>query len=460
MTNLTDKPKKALKTDKSIDAALKDAKANKADVWLTEDATARGVGRLRLRASAKGASFYFRYTGPDGKQAQVPLGVYDSDGKAGLTLKEARARAGELSRLYQSGVHDLHAHLAQQEAERQAAIEAAKRERDAEERRATFGDLLTAYVGMLEAAQKPSAKAVRNQLKKDVETAFPDLWNKPALAVNIDDCVAVVGKLNDEGKARQADKLRSYIKSAYRAAINARGNVKAPKVMRELGITSNPAADLDKVKGSSEAADRALSLAEFRAYWQHVQALPEPRRSVAMLHVLTGGQRMQQLARVTLADIDRDAMLMRMTDNKGKRSTPRVYWVPLLPEALACIDRITIAGQYVFSNNGGVNPMHVSYISDIAKDVCAAMAEAKELQGAPFTGKAIRATIETRLMKKPYRVSSDVLARLLSHGLGGVQAKSYAHDPMHEEMAEALEKLWRLLNEQAEPMAEVIQLHA
>ncbi|MNZ10251.1 hypothetical protein D3C78_270910 [compost metagenome] len=272
--------------------------------------------------------------------------------------------------------------------------------------------------------------------------------------------MAIVGKLNDEGKPRQADKIRSYIKSAYRAAINARGNVQAPKAMRELAITSNPARDIDKVKGSSEASERALSLAEFRAYWKRIQELPEPRRSVAMLHVLTGGQRMQQLARVTLADIDRDTPAMRMVDNKGKREKPRVYWVPLLPESLACIDRITIAGKFVFSSNGGLSPMHGSFISDIAESVCTAMAEAKELQGEPFTGKVIRATIETRLMKKPYRVSSDVLARLLSHGLGGVQAKNYMHDPMHEEMVEALEKLWRLLNEEAEPSAQVIQLHA
>ncbi|MFT5314841.1 MAG: hypothetical protein ACI9UK_000666 [Candidatus Krumholzibacteriia bacterium] len=446
-------------TDKTIEKAIRDAKDG-GDVWLTDAAKARGVGRLRLRARAKGASFYFRYTTPDGKQAQVPLGVYDASGQAGLTLKEARARAGELSKLYQSGTRDLHAHLAQQEAERQASIKAAAAEREAAERQATFGDLLTGYADMLQAAGKASAQAVRNQLKKDVEMAFPTLWGKPAKLVDIDDCVAVVGKLNDEGKPRQADKIRSYIKSAFRAAINARGNVKAPKAMRELGLTSNPAGDLDKVHGSSNASERALSLAEFRAYWNHTTALPEPRRSVAMLHVLTGGQRMQQLARVTLADIDRDAMLMRMVDGKGKREKPRVYWVPLLPEALECIDRITIAGQYVFSSNGGVSPMHTSYISDIAADVCAAMAEAKELQGEPFTGKVIRATIETRLMKKPYRVSSDVLARLLSHGLGGVQAKNYAHDPLAEEMLEALEKLWRLLNEQAEPSAQVIQLHA
>lgn len=449
-----------LKTDKSIDAALKEAKAKGAIVWLTEDEAKRGVGRLRLRANASGnsARFFYRYTGSDGKPMQLPIGAYDPDGVKGFTLVQAEGKAAELSKLYRDGIRDLHAHLAQEQAERQAAKDASALEQA--KKQTTLGDLMTAYTDMLEAAGKASARNVRNQIKKDVETAFPSLWSKPAKQVDIDDCVTIVGKLNDEGKPRQADKIRSYLKSAYRAAINARGNVKAPKVMRELGITSNPARDIDKVKGSAEASERALSLAEFRSYWRRIQALPEPRRSVAMLHVLTGGQRMQQLARVTLADIDRDAMTMRMVDNKGKREKPRVYHVPLLPEALACIDRVTIAGQFVFSSNGGVSPMHVSYISDIAKDVCGEMVKAKELQGTPFTGTVIRHTIETRLMKAPYRVSSDVLARLLSHGLGGVQAKNYMHDPMHDEMLEALEKLWRLLNEETEPVAEVIQLHA
>jgi len=313
---------------------------------------------------------------------------------------------------------------------------------------------------MLEKAGKASARNVRNAIKKDIEQAFPKLWKKAAAAISIDDCVAIIGKLNDEGSQRQADKIRSYLKTAYSKAINARGNVKAPAVMRALKITTNPVRDVQKVEGSSNASERALSLAEFRAYWRRIQDLPEPRRSIAMLHVLTGGQRMQQLARVTLADIDRDALLMRMADGKGRRQQARIYSVPLLPQALECIDNVTGSGQFVFSSNGGLSPMHVSYISDIASDVCAAMAENDELEGEPFTGKVIRATIETRLMKAPYRVSSDVLARLLSHGLGGVQAKHYAHDPMHEEQVEALEKLWRLLHDDAEPSAQVIQMRA
>jgi len=81
------------------------------DVWLTEDAP-KGHGRFMARITKGGDKlFYFRYTGPDGKRAYVPLGAYDSKGKTGLTLKDARAKAGALSKLYIGGAVDLKGHL-------------------------------------------------------------------------------------------------------------------------------------------------------------------------------------------------------------------------------------------------------------------------------------------------------------------------------------------------------------
>lgn len=422
-----------IKLTKSKVEALPPDPARQYLVW---DSELKGYG---VRVSPGGAKAFFVQGRIRGTQKEVKISI----GRLGPTLTAEQARE-----------------------EAKDALESMRKGNDprlkksADEQATTFGEMMTAYVEMLQNAGKASARNVRNEVKKNIELAFPKLWKKPAGEINIDDCVKIIAKLNDEGSPRQADKVRSYIKTAFTTAINARGNVTAPKVMREMRLTQNPALMIQKVAGSSQASERALTLAEFRSYWRRIQALDEPRRSIAMLHVLTGGQRMEQLARVTLADIDRDAMLMRMADGKGRRKQPRIYWVPLLPQALECINNVTGSGQFVFSSNGGVSPMHPSYISDIASDVCTTMAKADELEGEPFTGKVIRATIETRLMKAPYRVSSDVLARLLSHGLGGVQAKHYAHDAMHEEQVEALEKLWRLLNEQAEPSAQVIEMRA
>jgi microcystin degradation protein MlrC len=49
-----------------------------------------------------------------------------------------------------------------------------------------------------------------------------------------------------------------------------------------------------------------------------------------------------------------------------------------------------------------------------------------------------------------------VLAHLLSHGLGGVQAKHYQHHDFLEEMLEALQMLRRMVEGEEEPVAEFI----
>ena len=318
---------------------------------------------------------------------------------------------------------------------------------------ATFGDMMTGYVEMLEAKGKKSAGNVKTQIAADIEKKQRKIWSKRAAEIDLDDCVKIVATIKDKGKLRQADKIRSYIRSAFSEAIKARGNVNAPAKLRNMNIKMNPARDMVKVEGSSQARTRALSLSEFQAYWSHVKEQPEPGRSIMMLHVLTGGQRMDQLARAGLHDIDNDTQTLTLLDFKGRRSEPRRHSIPLLPEARACIDRITGAGEYVFSCDGGIRPINKKYIGERVDKIRDAMKEAEELEGGHFTPGTIRATIETRLAAKPYRVSSDVLGQLLSHGMGGVQQRHYQHHNFHEEKLEALEMLQRMVEGKPEPTA-------
>lgn len=322
----------------------------------------------------------------------------------------------------------------------------------------TFGDLMNAYCDLLESHGKKSARSVRNAIHKDIQAAFPKLWKKPASNIDLEDCMLIVGRLVDEQKPRQADKLRAYIRTAFSEAINARGDVNMPQGMRNLSIKFNPARELRKVKGSSNAKDRALTLGEFRAYWAHVKALPEPARSLAMLHILTGGQRQQQLARVTIDDVDHDGHYLKILDYKGRRTEPRIHIIPLLPEAMEAINRIGGTGRYIFSCDGGLKPVHTGFLSDIVARIRAQMEELGQLEKGYFTPGSIRATVETRLAAKPYRVTSDVLAQLLSHGLGGIQARHYQHHSFYDEKLEALQMLHRMLEGEQEPVADVIQL--
>jgi integrase len=311
-----------------------------------------------------------------------------------------------------------------------------------------FGALLTAYIELLEVQGKKSAIAVKNAIEKDVHKAHPRLWKKPVANITLDDCMAIVGAIRDTGKPRQADKVRSYIRTAFSEAINARGDINMPQSMRALNVTHNPARDMRKVKGASKARDRALSLAEFRSYWKRIQTLPEPKRSLAMLHVLTGGQRQQQLARATLSDIDQDTCSLTIHDIKGRRAEPRKHVIPLLPKAQKCIENIGGGGEFIFSSDGGIKPIGTDYLNSITKSVCSDMEKADELEKEPFTAGTIRATIESRLIAKPYRISSDVLGQLLSHGLGGIQQRHYQHHDFFDEKMEALKSLQQLLEEQ------------
>jgi integrase len=320
----------------------------------------------------------------------------------------------------------------------------------------TFGDLLEAYCSLLDSRGKQSAKAVRLQIHKHIKDAFPAIWKKSVSIVDLDDCVDIVAKIANDGKPRQADKIRSYIRTAFSEAINSKGDASMPSSMRKMKLSLNPARDMRKIKGSSNAKDRALSVKEFQAYWRHVGELPEPAMSLLQMHVLTGGQRQAQLARVIMADIDLDSSTMTVMDNKGRRSKPRRHVVPLLPDVLDAISRIT-AGPYIFSCDGGQNPIGSSYLGDQVKAICTKMDEAGELENGRFTAGTIRATIETRLAAKPYRVSFDVLAHLLSHGMGGVQARHYQKYDFLDEKREALEKLERLVKNLPDPVASIIE---
>ena len=387
-----------------------------------------------VRVQPSGAKSFFFQGRSKGKLIKITIGRFGA-----LTVEQARVTAKQHAADLTRGIDP-------------------RTKLQANEEQATFGDMLTAYVELLYSNSKYSAKAVDNAVQKDVLASFPKLYKKAATEITLDDCVKIVGKLKDEGKPRQADKVRSYIRTAFSEAINARGNVNASKKLRSIRVTYNPARDLRIVEGSNNTNDRVLEKSEFMAYWAHLKALPEPARSVAMLHVLTGGQRVAQLSRAKLDDIDMTSKTLTLWDSKGRRKTARRHVIPLLDITIECIKALTGSGEYILSCNGGISPISDTYLGNIAKTVNTEMEEAGELIKGTFTPKHIRATIETRLADRPYRIGSDVLGQLESHGTGGVQNRHYQRYDYFEEKLDALEKLYRLVEGQPEPQAQVINI--
>lgn len=414
--------------------------AMKAGEWAADPA-ARGAGRLQVRKLASGeAAWYYRYTGPAGDRVRLPIGT-------GLDLAEARQVAAALSRRYQAGERDLRAVLEAEQREAAREREATARAADAATTRAkaTLGALLGAYVEHLKRAGKVSARQVETCIARNVEKPWPKLWAKPAADVDLDDLLAVVAEVANTGRLREAAKLRSYLRAAYAAAIRARQDALGLPALRELRITSNPARDLVTIEGATTARERALSVAELRAYWRRIAGSETPGAALLRFHALTGGQRVAQLQRLTVNDLDPDASAVRLRDGKGRRREPRAHDVPLIPEAMDALDAMRggQVGPHLFTLTAGETGAGYGTVRDVLAGVVADMAEAGELERGAFTLGDLRRTVETRLAAEG--VPLDVRAQLQSHGLGGVQARHYDRHNYLEEKRSALRTLHRLV---------------
>ena len=417
----------------------------KPGIWLTETGN-RNEGSLRAKGGPNGARLYYRYRDSSGKYDDLPVGTFDEHGKRGLTLVQARQRIRELQERYLTETRDLRIAIESDEREsirkRKAEILAA--EIEAMQTKATLGALLTAYIAQLKRDERSSADSVEKALIRNVQKAWPALWTIPAANITLDDLLSIVAKLADAAKLREAAKVRAYLMAAYAAGMRAKQDVRALPALRELKITTNPARDLMSVNGANKARDRTLSLAELRCYWKRIAEMLNCDGALLRFHLLTGAQRIEQLGRTTVQNIDHDAVAFCLFDPKGRRNEPRVHLVPLIPEATEAMDAMgPRTGPHLFTVTAGAEGATYSVTEKRLSDVVEKMAASNELEKGPFTLGDLRRTVETRLAAAG--VSKSIRGQLQSHGLSGVQDRHYDRHEYLPEKRAALETLHRLL---------------
>lgn len=464
-----------LLTDKKINSL-------KPGQWATESSV-RGAGQLQARGLRhKRVAYYFRYTGEQQKQIRIPLG-------SELSLAEARRKATVLSRQHQEG------YLLSKASHKVETVTTTSPAKPA-----TFGTLLFAYVEDLHRRGCSSTQEVNNAFQKHIHHTWPELWNLPVGLITTDHILQMVRCVAEQNKLRAADKLRCYIRAAYAAAIQARQHIVGLSALIALKISSNPARDIPPIRQSSQTKDRVLSLAELQTYWQHISQMDNAAGALLQFHLLTGGQRIQQLARLTLQDYDADSQTLTVKDPKGRRHQPRLHIVPILPQAKRAMEHMLwgyqdqsqdlsktstynannakhtgTSGSHVNQNTHDANcthrgqhtsnehPIYLWTVTQGQYGACYSTAskalkqvieqvkrrEAKNGEGgsflADFTLGDLRRTIETRLAAAG--VSRETRAQLQSHGLSGVQVRHYDRHDYLKEKKEALEILYKLLTE-------------
>lgn len=403
-----------------------------------DDGPVRGLAIQTTYTGAK--RFLLVYVAKaSGRERRMVLGEFGKAPK--LSVSAARRLAAEKRALVDLG-RDPWLEAKQERAEAEAA---------ASRRSASLLGLLQAYVAHLKAHDKPSWKQVEAAIARHIEPR-KKLAAMAADQVTVDDVMPVFHGLAKAGKLREAEKLRAYMRAAYTAARKARTDA-AMYAFSGFKIAANPLADLD-VTRPKEAAEKAhqaakerkwaLSESQLQAYWKRIHADDTPRGALLRFHLLTGGQRVEQLARLTAHDFDADQKTVTLRDTKGRRTQAHEHVVPLIPDALTALEAMRgDEGPYLFTLSAGRDGAPFHAVWEAVRAIAGEMVKAKDVPRA-FTPGTIRKTVETRLAAKG--VSDEVLARLLSHGLGGVQARNYNAHHYDEEKRAALRKLRLLLD--------------
>lgn len=415
----------------------KQLQALKPGDWAS-DGGARGAGTLVFRRTASGERLaYFRYTLPNGKRDTLPIGNYDEQGVSGLSLTEARKKAGELSKLYKGGTKDLRTHFssleeAKEEAEKAATAANAAAALAASNRlRFTLRTLCDAYCKLLEAKGKnQSARQARSILKCHAFEACPEIVDLPANEVSAHQIAAMIRKVAEKGKARAPGILRSYLSAAYNTARKAPFDPKLPAAFIDYNVEVNPVEPVSTI--AVNRGEHTLIESELKFY---ISKLGNSITDLALkLALYSGGQRMAQLLRAKVSDYDPRTNILRLWDTKGRRTNPREHLIPLGEIGSAIVSILigyaneqetkvaqaegrqpTIAACWLFPS--GRNSLTDTKPGKRVKEIC------KEMPGKLFDLRDIRRTCETTLAG--LGVDKDTRAQLLSHGLAGVQSAHY-----------------------------------
>ena len=399
------------------------------------------AGSLEARKLSTGAvNFYWRVT-VGGKNLRELVGIYDSGAPPksltptakGFSIPAATRAAEAMAQKHVANLPD-GGIVGVKKAEEAAKV--AKQKAADLEAHQTVARLLTDYCDHLESLGRSAHKDARSIFALHVVAPWPDVARMPARNVTLEHVADMMRLVREKGKDRTANKLRSYMRAAYATALKARSSASIPVRFKAYQLSHNPAADTQPDESANRADKNPLSAEELRTYWQIIRNLPGIKGAVLRLHLLTGGQRVAQLVRLKCSDIQPDSIVL--TDGKGRPGKPaRPHAVPLIPAARLALEALSPAGEWAISTDGGITHLAPTTLSSWGVEAVGDQIEA-------FNTKRIRSGVETLLAS--VRVSSETRGRLQSHGIMGVQARHYdGHDYMAEKL-EAVETLYRLLN--------------
>ena len=398
-------------------------------------------GALQARKQANGSVFLFWRYSIGAASERVQIGAYDSAASP-KSLTPSSKGYSVAAAVHSAELLAVKHHQHKSEGGRPALVAAAKEVRrkvETEEiiaAKQTFSNLLDDYCDHLEKLGRSAHKDARSIFKLHVTQSWPKTAALPANRVTSEQVADMMRRVLELGKGRTANKLRSYVRAAFQTARAARSKASIPLHFKAYNVVANPAADTEPDESQNKPDKNPLTADHLRTYWQAIKALPGFRGAVLRLHLLTGGQRIEQLVNLLSTNVTANSILLY--DGKGRPGKPpRPHTVPLISAAAAALLDCKPQGHYALSSDGGKTHLGAVTLSAWAVQASTDIPE--------FQAKRIRSGVETLLAS--VGVSTEIRGRLQSHGIAGVQARHYdGHDYMAEKR-KALETLHKLINQ-------------
>lgn len=407
--------------------------------FVTLEKLDRGGSLQARRLATDAIQFYWRYA-DEGRTHREPIGPYDpvsppkklEPTSRGLSIAAAREQCRRLAvkHMTHRGIGGLREARALERRQYVAAQEAV-----AARVTHSLSRLLDDYVKHQANQGRISAREAKNIFDRHVVEAWPTLAETPAVEITQDQVIDMMRRLTEQGRGRTSNKLRTYLRAAFQCAVDVRVTASIPVAFKAYAIQVNPVAQTRR-DGRFDGTDkRPLTADELRKYWRLIEPLPGLRGRSLRLHLLTGGQRIEQLVRLRWADVTGDSITI--FDIKGRPGRgARTHTVPIIKAAVRDLQSFERIGDYVFSTTKGVKPISGTTLSGWAAQVVG-----DEI--ARFQLKRVRSGVETLLAAN--RISREIRGHVQSHGLTGIQARHYdGHDYMLEKR-EALDVLVRAL---------------
>ncbi|HSD39042.1 MAG TPA: tyrosine-type recombinase/integrase [Rhodocyclaceae bacterium] len=421
--------------------------------WLIEDGP-KGHGRFMARITKSGDRlFYFRYTTSTGKRVFLPLGAYDPRGIDGLTLAQARAKAGELSKLYQSGIVDLKEYLAKQsqldEARRQAEHTRLNAEQEAHERlaaqtraRITVADLFERWAEIELCRHKDGGKEIRRMFNKDV---LPTIGHLAVEDVRKGHITEVTDALLKRGVERMAKLIFSLMRQMFRFAVD-----------RDL-IEHEPTSAIRKAKigGRPTERERVLSEEELRAL---KRALPSAKLAqsteLAIWLMLSTCCRIGELLQAKWEHIDFNRRQWRIPPEHSKNGKPHtVYLSDLALQKFQELNGLNHHTHWCYPSRDEANHVCVKTVTkqlidrqrndDQPMSRRSSYTRALQLTGGKWTSHDLRRTGATLMVA--LGVIPEVAERCLNHIEENRIKRTYQRHSYENEMRDAWDRLGRHL---------------